>query len=172
MGNFIVRLSELTVKFQEIIHSYFSPGFWLALLIIGPILIYRFGKAKRPVNSDKAFPIALIFGLVMYVVLYFLRPESPDNLTKDIMSGILIAAYSIINYFIMISGTIETQSEKNTKATTAKATSKSTQKKVESDTEGADDAAKKTAAKAMKCKRCGAKLPAGSQYCNKCGKRS
>ncbi|MGI5850361.1 MAG: hypothetical protein ACOX8Q_09940 [Christensenellales bacterium] len=76
-----------------------------------PIVIYRYGIRKKPVDSKKAKKITIIYGIcsfiVMTIILYFL-----GNATV----GGAIIFWSFINYRILISG-IDKMSESDAKMT-------------------------------------------------------
>ncbi len=138
----------------------------LIYICIVPMLIYRFGIRKRPVEHQKAKIIAAIIAIVMLIILGIAGVYSVQNRSLKWVAVIC----QFINYHIMVCGT---KKYSQTEVSTNDEEEPQQQEMVESFTLNSEediDEFGNELHSLMVCPQCGTELLKGTKLCHNCGK--
>lgn len=134
-----------------------------------PIVIYRYGIVKKPLNKKKAKRIVIIYGICAFLVMSVLIVA----INGSGAAGGAIILWSWVNYKILTGG-------KNGSDNTEKPLSTEPGPDAEAIMPGTSEVIGTTAIEladtdpvpeTVFCRWCGTQLPAESEFCHKCGKK-
>lgn len=140
-----------------------------------PIIIYRYGIVKKPVEKARAKKITIIYGIIAFIVMSALI----FVINGSGAAGGAILLWSWVNYKVLTGGRDQIVSDtavEKTQAVTLKADS--TQDTVEPERVIAVSSVPEAPPKSPKelfeagvvyCHKCGTKLNTNAQFCHKCG---
>ena len=140
-----------------------------------PIIIYRYGIVKKPVEKARAKKITIIYGIIAFIVMSALI----FVINGSGAAGGAILLWSWVNYKVLTGGrepVVEDTAEEKTQAVTSETSS--SPYTVESERVIVVSSAPEAPPKSQKelfetdvvfCHKCGAKLNTNAQFCHKCG---
>lgn len=169
----------------QVVGAYLLLAFALFLILYTlPVLIYRYGVIKAPVDKKKSKKITLIYGICVSSVFAI----ASYILNAGWVLEIIVILWSWINYRVLIGGhskvpKVQTDSFQAEEAVNEPSIDleaddmQTAEAPFSCDVSLASDSVKSTERELIYesvvdvsfCHRCGNKLPSGSLFCNKCG---
>lgn len=139
----------------------------------GPIMIYRFGIIKQPVEKARAKKIVIIYGIIAFLVMSVLIAA----LNGKGAAGGAILLWSWVNYKILMSGKKHETTPSVSVASPTVDAMPDHMDKFSNDTDSGEEViqVQKTNSlsyrRIMYCRRCGSKLIDDSEFCRNCGNK-
>ena len=142
-----------------------------------PIIIYRYGVLKHPVESGKAKKITIIYGIIAFIAMSVLIFTINGSGT----AGGAIILWSWVNYKVLVNGGEAQNGYSTHQENSTTDLSNDSQRLTVNDTGFIDMTDEQTTANEEQtfseekkfnfCHKCGTKLGENSRFCHKCGAR-
>ena len=145
-----------------------------------PIIIYRFMIRRSPVEKKKAIIITIIYAFIGFFIMAIIKFALGE---EGVTNGAAIALWSMINYFILVSGKkkidatetadikepVESYEAETKSFVNAAPDIKITPEPVSRVEEPRVEESKPDEMQGLFCRKCGAQIPSDSEFCYKCG---